>query len=160
MTNKLCISRAHITEYNDIVSTLDITNKVKLDDVFIDYIVITCYAEFEQLFNDIINEKLAKSSAFSRRYIDLAKKTKQQLHGHLNKETLKDLIKKLFRKNMRFERNPDWELYINFIKFRDSIAHQNDEYKANKETLIINMKNDYTNLVSILEKILNTINPG
>jgi len=159
MVNNLSISRARIDEYNDIVSTLDITNKTKLDDIFMDYIVITCYAEFEQLFNEIISSKLAKSSAFSRRYIDLVKKTKQQLHGHLNKENLKDLIKKLFRKNIRFEQNPEWGLYVNFIKFRDSIAHQNEEYKANKAALIINMKNDYTNIISILEKILNTVNP-
>lgn len=159
MVNKLSVSRAHIDEYNDIVSKLSAQDKMKLDDIFVDYIVITCYAEFEQLFNEIINNKIAKSSAFLRRYIDHAKKNKQQLHGHLNKENLKELIKKTFRKKMNFEQNPDWDLYVNFIKFRDSIAHQNEGYAANKGSLIFNVQNNYMNIIVILEKILDLINP-
>ncbi len=163
MTNKLEVSRLHVNDCSSIQVALNPADFMKFGDMIVDYIVITCYAEFEKKLNTIIGNRLDKSSAFSKRYLStLSKNSKKQLHGHLNKNNLSSIIKDTFRKKKAFEglvNSGEWDVYINFINFRDSIAHLNDDYEANKGVFKMCINSDYNNILGILEKILDIVNP-
>ncbi len=154
MTDFLNISKAKWEDVKTIRNSLS-GSEILFDTISFDYMTICIYADFEKELNSLIIRKLSENE-FSKKYADFIKGKFKQLHGGLKGDTFKDLIHDVFSDAIITD-DKDWEIYCNFIKFRNSISHD-DKYEATKSTLISNSKsfddilNILTNYLNVLEK--------
>ncbi len=132
-----------------------VSYKVEFQNFSLDYLVITFYAEFEKELNALIESKLQSGSEFSKNYGLFLKKKFKQLHGGIKKDTFKELAEQVFLKKIDCS-NKDWQIYCSFVSFRNSIAHD-DAYEAEKSKLLLNINNDISNVLIVLEKYLSLL---
>ena len=152
MSNFLSISRAKWEDVKAIRSSLS-GSEVLFDTISFDYMTITIYADFEKELNSLIMKKLSENE-FSKKYATFVKFKFKQLHGGLNGDTFKNLIHDVFSDAIIIG-DRDWEIYCAFIKFRNSISHD-DQYETTKTTLISNVKS-FDDILDVLTKYLNAL---
>lgn len=152
MSNFLSVSRTRWDDVKAIRNSLS-GSEVLFDTISFDYMTITIYADFEKELNSLIMKKLSENE-FSKKYATFIKLKHKQLHGGLNSNTFKDLIHDVFSEAIIIG-DRDWITYCAFIKFRNSISHD-DEYEVTKNTLISNIKS-FDDILDILTKYLNAL---
>lgn len=152
MSNFLSVSRTRWDDVKAIRNSLS-GSEVLFDTISFDYMTITIYADFEKELNSLIMKKLSENE-FSKKYATFIKLKHKQLHGGLNSNTFKDLIHDVFSDAIIIG-DRDWITYCAFIKFRNSISHD-DEYEVTKNTLISNIKS-FDDILDILTKYLNAL---
>lgn len=152
MSNFLSISKAKWDDVKAIRNSLS-GSEVLFDTISFDYMTITIYADFERELNSLIMKKLSENE-FSKKYATFVKSKFKQLHGGLKGDTFKDLIHDVFS-NAITTGDKDWMIYCDFIKFRNSISHD-DNYEMKKNTLISNIQS-FDDILDILTKYLNAL---
>lgn len=149
MSDFLSVSRAKWEDVKAIRNSLS-GSEVLFDTISFDYMTITIYADFEKELNSLIMTKLSENE-FSKKYAIFVKMRFKQLHGGLNGNSFRDLIRYVFENSINVN-DKDWEIYSAFIKFRNSISHD-DEYENSKNILMSNIKN-FDEIFNILSKYL------
>lgn len=152
MSNFLSVSRAKWEDVKAIRTSLS-GSEVLFDTISFDYMTITIYADFEKELNSLIMKKLSENE-FSKKYATFVKLKYKQLHGGLKSDTFKDLIHDVFSDAIVIG-DKDWITYCGFIKFRNSISHD-DKYETAKNTLISNIKS-FDDILDVLTKYLNAL---
>ena len=152
MSNFLSISRAKWEDVKAIRNSLS-GSEILFDTISFDYMTITIYADFEKELNSLIMKKLSENE-FSKTYATFVKLKYKQLHGGLNSDSFKDLIRDVFSGAIIIG-DKDWTTYCAFIKFRNSISHD-DKYDETKSTLSSNIKS-FDDILDILTKYLNAL---
>lgn len=152
MSDFLSVSRAKWDDVKAIRSSLS-GSEVLFDTISFDYMTITIYADFEKELTSLIMTKLSENE-FSKKYAAFVKLKFKQLHGGLKGDTFKDLINDVFSGAITIG-DKDWMTYCDFIKFRNSISHD-DKYETAKNTLIPNIKS-FDDILNILTKYLNAL---
>lgn len=152
MSNFLSISKTRWEDVKEIRNLLS-GSEVLFDAISFDYMTIIIYADFEKELNSLIMKKLSENE-FSKKYATFVKSKHKQLHGGLNSGTFRALIRDVFSDAI-ITGDKDWEIYCAFIKFRNSISHD-DEYETTKTTLISNVKS-FDDILDVLTKYLNAL---
>lgn len=152
MSNFLSVSRAKWEDVKAIRDSLS-GSEVLFDTISFDYMTITIYADFEKELNSLIMKKLSENE-FSTKYANFIKIRFKQLHGGLNGDNFKNLLRDVFSGAISVN-DRDWEIYSAFIKFRNSISHDN-AYETTKGTLMSNVKS-FDDILGILTKYLNAL---
>lgn len=152
MSNFLSVSMAKWEDVKAIRASLS-GSEVLFDTISFDYMTITIYADFEKELNSLIMKKLSENE-FSTNYANFIKIRFKQLHGGLNGDNFKNLVRDVFSGTISVT-DRDWEIYSAFIKFRNSISHD-DAYETAKGTLMSNVKS-FDDILGILIKYLNAL---
>ncbi len=145
MSDLLKVSQEKLEDVNEIKKRLSSDLNI-FRNIYFDYLVITFYADFEKELNKLITDKLSEN-IFSKKYADFISLKYKQLHGGLNHENFKALVSTVFGKNIDTS-TKEWQIYCAFIKFRNSISH-NDNYEIAKNTLLSNIS-DIDEVLKIL----------
>lgn len=137
-------------------------NTEEFNDIKIDFLAISLYANFERDLSNIINEHLLNGEINNcvQNYINYIKAGNKVLHRGSSKDDINKLLKKVFNKSLENLLPDEKEriIYSDFIEFRHSIAHWKSEqdYNSKKQKLLSNITNS-EHLLQIIDKLLTEI---
>lgn len=137
-------------------------NTEEYNNIKIDFLSISLYANFERDLSNIINSHLVNGEINNcvQNYINYIKAGNRVLYRGSSKEDINKLLKKVFNTSLEdlLPSENERTIYSDFVEFRHSIAHWKNEqdYKSKKQNLLSNINNS-EHLIQIIEKLLNKI---